>query len=333
MREKAAELQYLETLGNRAKITVEEKANLTAALQGFRGESTLDRYCRQVLGKQAQVSDDLYLSYQQQVCQLDKLVGVGRTLYLIEIKNYRGSYSFADGLWYCNGKVLAHNIFEQLNRAAGMLARILSDEHVPLTLKRVLVFIDPRAKIEIAQVPAGIMVKTLGETVEWFERLKYECTLPENDTTYPWQEVLARYQVPPYRAPNDFSSESGRLLKTGIRCPGCGGFDWEQRRYALRCRRCSLVEPKEQAFVRTICDYGVLYFKSDLHRGELAQFFGPGYSENYLKRILRLHFQPKGVSRSKNFCYENKGMEFQYWFSDQREYFYGLQRRIHWGKG
>ena len=90
------------------------------------------------------------------------------------------------------------------------------------------------------------------------------------------------------------------------------------------------MEAKEHAYVRTICEHAVLYFKHDLRRRNICEFFGEGYSERYIKLVLQKNFEPKCTSRSRNYSYWNKGVKFQYWFKDKSSYFRDMQRRINW---
>ncbi|GKS81070.1 hypothetical protein LPAF129_07550 [Ligilactobacillus pabuli] len=324
MRKEALETQYLQVLQERVQLTTTEQAKFQRAQAGYQGECTFDRWSAELL---TDCLDDVNLSYQGSRCQMDKLFVHGSDLYVIDVKNYNGAYSYQAGCWYYNGRVLAHNIFEQLTRAQDLLARCLSDQHVKLQVKSVLVFMDPRVQLDLTDPPAHIEIKSAADAYAWLVSLNQEKFAM---VTPPWKQAVRHYEVPGYRPRQDLGDTPRRHYRHGIRCVHCGQFAMSQGRYAVTCQHCGTSEAKEHAYVRTICDYGVLFFKRDLRRRDLCEFFGEGYSERYLTFVLSKHFVSKGKRRARNFAYINKGIRFQYWFADKSDYFRKIQQRINW---
>lgn len=83
MRMEAPELQYLQTLEQRVKMTRKERQELQSALAGYQGECTLN-----ILQNTDRLLDDVNLDYQSSRCQIDKLLISGDTLYIVDVKNY-----------------------------------------------------------------------------------------------------------------------------------------------------------------------------------------------------------------------------------------------------
>lgn len=326
MRKKSFDQQYLETLSKRTSLNIREQKQLQSCQKGFEGECRTDEVTVQVTKGLFLCLDDVNLVFDDQRIQIDKLLQIGNRLYLIDIKNYHGHYTFHDRTWYCNGKPLTHSIFGQIDRAHDILARIFAENHVNIEIIKVLVFTDYEVVLDI-QEETGVVVKYLWDFCGWLQKL---CTESGQRGSIPWKECLESYTVTPYRPVTDFSSEVTRKLTPGIICPNCIGFEWQQHRYYLCCQHCGYCEPKETAYVRTICEYGTLFFKKTLKIGELMKFLGQNYSRSYLERVLLRHFQSLKF-KSKQFCYQNNGIEFEYWFSDRKNYFDKLQKRIHWG--
>lgn len=330
MRKKSPELQYLETLQTRTEWSYQEKQQLEADRKGYTGEQTIDRLTREIVAPQTPLLDDLNLQVLGKRVQIDKLVQVGNKLYLIDMKDYHGQYAFRGRTWYHNGKPLMHSIFSQIERAHDILARIFAEHHLTIGIVKVIVFTDPSAVIEIED-QSGIVVKYLWEYCDWLQKLCRsvgESSLRQSQV--PWQKVLQKYRVAPYRPETDFAMDS-RQLWQGIICPRCGNFWWQQGHYAMECKKCGYREAKETAYVRTICDYGTLYFRHNLQVGKLTKFFGEGYNKRYLRKILSKHFIALDF-RSLQYAYQNQGEKFEYWFHSKYQYFDNLKRRTTWGK-
>ncbi|GKS81249.1 hypothetical protein LPAF129_09350 [Ligilactobacillus pabuli] len=330
MRKKSPELQYLETLQTRTELSYQEKQQLESDRKGFSGELTIDRLTREIVPERTLMLDDLNLLADGQRVQLDKLIQIGNKLYLIDMKDYHGQYSFRGRTWYHNGKPLTHSIFSQIERAHDILARIFAEHHLTIAIVKVIVFTDPSAVIEIED-QSGIIVKYLWEYCEWLQKL---CPAVQGtslrQTRIPWQKVLQKYFVAPYRPETDFALDS-RQLWQGIICPRCNNFWWQQEHYALQCKTCDYREAKETAYIRTICDYGVLYFRHNLQVSQLMEFFGEGYSKQYLRKRLAKYFVPMDL-KSLQYSYQNRGEKFEYWFASEQQHFNHLKRRINWKK-
>ncbi len=331
MRKKSLELQYLETLSERTKLTKVECKELMACQSGFQGEVTFDKVTWPLF-KPDFVIDDLNLSYGDSRVQIDKLLQVGERLYLINVKNYSGNYQFKSGSWYHNNVILAHSIFTQIDRAHDILAKILSDSHINLQIVKVIVFMNANTKLDV-QDPTDILTMSFGSFFDWMQRNIKEAEFLPMPNERPWQQTLQKFLVLPYKNKADFSMVRGRKLKVGIRCPNCGKFEWQVLRFSLRCknRKCRFGESKEQAYVRTICEYGTLFFTQDLRFRNVRNFFGDVVNESYLRYILGKHFKPGG-KKARQYCYVNKGMRFEYWFEHKQQYFLELQKRLKWQK-
>lgn len=323
MRKKSLELQYLETLAQRTKLSFAEQQQLVADQKGFQGESAVDYLTQAILPTQTEMMDDVNLCVDGKRVQIDKLIQVGRKLYLIDMKNYHGRYSFRNRTWYHNGKPLTHSIFSQIERAHDILARIFAEHHLVIEVVKVIVFTNPTAVIEVDD-HAGIIVKYLWEYCDWLQKLCHE----EEAANLSWKKVLQNYCVAPYRPVEDFSVDSRKIWQ-GICCPKCGNFWWQQERFALQCKICGYREAKETAYVRTICDYGTLYFRQNLRLSEVTQFFGNGYNRRYLAYTLKKHFIPLNF-KGKQFAYRNPGETFEFSFKNQQRNFKQLEQRVNW---
>lgn len=327
MRYKTFELQYLETLSRRTELTATESAKLFALENGFKGELQLDLALQQAQLPPQLILTDLTLQYHQQVTQLDQLFCLGNTLYLNDAKNYQGRYIFSNRSWTHNGKQLSHNIFGQIDRAQDILSCIFQENHLDLSIQTQIVFTNPAVQLEITD-PLAHSCQRIGAFSDYVANLVQQ-KLPQQPDMR-WKKVLLDYQIPPYRLNTDFSHElPKRQLRPGICCLNCHHFEWEESFYCLTCQNCGAVETKEEAYVRTICDYGVIFFNHNLKLQPLLHFFGEQANQRYLARILKKYFSNSTVPGKKR-LYQNLGIIFQYWFAKQAPNFKKIRQRTNW---
>lgn len=325
MRKMTQEFQYLTVLKQRLELTESEKRKYYQLQQGFEGEFKLDQMQAFLTTDTLSCIDDLVLGTNASCVQIDKLLVIDETAYVIDVKNYTGSYLFSNDEWMRNGLVLQENISEQLHNAMRAVRRIFHNERISLEVRGVLIFINPHAKIEI-QGPVTDTILTYSEIVSWLLELS---TKAQSQSNTKWQKALAKNTLPNFSCQRTLSVEKLNYLKHGICCRNCGSNFIEQTSYYIECQKCRHREPKETAYVRTICDCGVLFHQRNLTIDMIDKFFDKKASIRYLKFILTKHFKiSKKAGRSTS--YYNKGVIFDYWFEKQLIYFNNLEKRTTW---
>lgn len=325
MRKMTQELQFLTILKHRLALTENENARDYQLRQGFEGEKELDRLQQLLMKENLSYMDDLVLSTRSSCVQIDKLLVAGNTAYVIDVKNYTGTYIFANNEWVRNGLVLQENISEQLHNAMRAVKRIFHQEKISLEVQGVLIFIHPHAHIEI-QEPVADTILHYQDIPAWFLNL---LTTTDSVVNTRWQTALEKNTLPAFPCQRQLPIEQLRYLKHGICCRNCGSFSTKEERSYIECSACHDREPKETAYVRTICECGLLYHHLDLTVGLISQFFGEGVNIRYLKHILDKHFVIKKYARRAT-NYHNQGIIFNYWFEDKIVYFEHLEKRITW---
>lgn len=98
-----------------------------------------------------------------------------------------------------------------------------------------------------------------------------------------------------------------RKLRTGIMCSNCEGFDVDTSKSYVMCS-CGMHEPRENAIVRTICEYGVIHFDKDLVTKDVRLFCNNQISHANLLQYLKKHFKRLGVH--KRTVFQNKRAVF-----------------------
>lgn len=322
MRKKSHELQWLEIMNQRNGLNEEEIKIYQRLKRGYQGELEFDKMCDFFLENKLDVMDDLTLHFQNNTIQIDKLIMSENTLYLIDIKYYRGHYIFEKNEWRVGQRILSNNIFEQLRRAVRVVQNIVHEADLKMNIKGVLVFINPKSSIEVIDA-VHEEVMSYDQVSSWLMKMNNN----NADGNPQWKNILRMFEIENYRTTRACDEQRFKDLKKGIRCTNCGSFDVEEGWYKIACS-CGYVEIRETAYVRTICEYGVIMHDKDIKKKDLKTFF-KNYKDDYLKRMLAKHFTLK-VSKGSKSEYSNKGELNEYWFDYNRDYFEHIIDRKNW---
>ncbi|GBD60519.1 nuclease-related domain-containing protein [Tetragenococcus halophilus] len=325
MRKKPHDLQWLETLSKRKQLNEEQRWALQRSQKGFLGERQMDKLVETFLPEITAIINDITLKYQSTVVQIDKILLVGTIVYIIDMKFYQGNYTFQNNSWQRNGKKLPTNILEQLRRAVRVIENIFKENQIDLKVKGVLAFLNPESNIYVEDtVPEKVLA--FNELPLWLLELK---KYSSDEHYLHWQSVLFQYQINGYRTKRQLTLEEEKHLQKGICCPHCHQFNTWQNKHTVHCE-CGYIETKEVAYVRTICEFGVIFHNRNLRLGKLKEFFGEQVEPEYLRYILKKHFVSVKHTPNRKLGHENKGIVFEYWFADRLDYFNQLDKRKFW---
>lgn len=132
-----------------------------------------------------------------------------------------------------------------------------------------------------------------------------------NPTKNTIEQVLLscqRYQIENPFAPDPIDREELEQLRKGIYCEVCQSFNLGVEKHFIQCNECGLIEAKEKAILRTIHEYGVLNFHSELTTGQLLEFLDYQITEYKLRKILNKYFVK--VGKTGGTFYKNKKISF-----------------------
>ena len=329
MRLPSHEQQWLTALKERVPLSAEETKQLQKLEEGFQGECYLDQLFYLFGPKDVPYLDDITLSHHDSVVQIDKLFLLDGTLYLLDAKAYHGNYTYDGQKWRGEKFPYNTNIFHQLSRAQTVVENILEEVGLPIAVKSLLVFTENDLTLSI---PKELNEKVLRshELVPWLHTLAKQSK--KNSNKYLQTrciDTLKKAIVPRYRTKRTLAMERLSQLKKGICCEKCHHYTLTLGTYAYTCQNCGHQESREKAYVRTICDYGTIFHKQELTRRDLRSFLGENIKEDYLKSILRKHFQ-KTEKKSSAASYINDGTPIYEWFKKEKAFFDNTEKRIEW---
>lgn len=214
---------------------------------------------------------------------------------------------------------------KQLHNAVRAIKRLFRQENIHPKAKGVLVFVGDGANIVF---PDDVTDKILLSKAisQWLFDLSWQVC--PNDWML-WKDVIKKEMLPPYPCDRVCDEAVNKRLRKGILCRRCGGQNLVETSYNMVCLNCHEKEPKETAYTRTVCDCGVLFHDQDLTFRLLREFFGKGVNERYLREVLYRHFEVEKCAAQRS-TYTNKEFTFEYWFSEELEYFEKLEVKTNW---
>ena len=112
-------------------------------------------------------------------------------------------------------------------------------------------------------------------------------------------------KLAPYEINNPYQNklilkEALDAIRPGICCSGCANFDIVKEGGFYICG-CGVYEPKENAILRTICEYGLLYPNQHFKTANILEFFDGELSKRTFLRILNKHFNRVGNNRNTQY--------------------------------
>ncbi|HLQ39423.1 MAG TPA: nuclease-related domain-containing protein [Tetragenococcus sp.] len=317
-RKMSFQLQHLTILKQRIALG-KKQLIYQKLLKGYQGETEMDRLFNFHAPKVAYL-DDLTLKFCDTIVQVDKIALSTNTVLPFDMKFYEGEYELKNNDWYKNNFVMTHNINEQLRRVIRVLQNAYLQAHAPFEVKGVLAFMNRAAQIKICD--------NIPETILQYHEIPAFLMQLKPTQNFQWEKILQPFIIPSIRP--KMPAVELESLKKGICCRKCQHFTLEEKRYYLLCKQCGHKEPKHSSYVRTVCEYGVLFAEKNLKRKKLEIFFGEDVNVHLLKRVLNQYFQPT-QARGHMASYINKALLFPYWFEDQADHFKNLEKQTKWG--
>ncbi|MFC3419862.1 nuclease-related domain-containing protein [Salinicoccus hispanicus] len=299
---KTMEHQWLELMEARGALSAEDQRKLEALEIGFAGECAFDDWMDRYGEEQWRVYRDIWIDAGGPT-QLDTMVVTESTVFIFDVKNYSGDYTYMNGRWSVNGRPIIKDVFVQLKRSL---------EKVHLMLRQ----IDPviQAEGSLVFINEHFSFRTEGElgaqVVMRHGLKKYLQTMDESGVTMrmPIDMLCSRIESffidNPYPPPA-CDDDTYFSLKKGVCCCSCGGFRHAVMRYYLKCLECGNQEAKERAVLRSICEYGVLRNDRNLKVRDIYFYLNKMISERHIQSILSKYFS--AVARGRYASYENPG--------------------------
>jgi hypothetical protein len=241
------------------------------------------------------------------IFECDLLLLTNTKVHPLEIKNYSGKFEFQNNQCLVNGKKVGHNSITQAQKVTTNIEQIFQQSHSNSPVQGTLIFIGQHNEVTVHDSIDTVEIVTANQLRNYIWQLVHE----EKNHYGPFidpESIIE--QLAPFEVANPFTeakipSEIKDRIRTGICCSHCGNFKVNTTGAYISCQ-CGMYEPRENAIVRTICEYGVIHSDKNLKTTDLFEFFGGDISRTNLTYYLNKHFVKVGRSRNTKFINKKK---------------------------
>jgi hypothetical protein len=310
-------LEILRELNKREALIHDEELQkeLNRQERGIEGEEILLEHIQEVAPNHWIVLRNVWINYYG-TFECDLVLITHDAVYLFEVKNYSGRFEIDQHVGKHGSKNVGNNVVSQALRMTINLREMLQNAVHDVNVIGVAAFVGGNNQVVVKDKVKGLKILGPNEVLDFIWSIRKN----ENQHVgYPIDsekilQALAQYEIPPPYAPDkDISPEVFELVRGGIRCGCCGNFALATRKRHLDCT-CGFIEPREEAIVRTICEYGVLNYRKNLRTSDLVRFFAGNVSRTTLYKYLAKHFEQIGNNRNAGFT--NRGRPLSIIFNE-----------------
>lgn len=297
-------LDLLSILNVRCPTLFVEHERLFHSLRsGEMGEQEVIRYFKEYGGRHWRFIRNVWANVNGRF-ESDLIIITRAYIYVLEVKNYTGIFKYDEGISTIDGVDVNADCIFQARRSFKNIQKLLAPLVGFQQVKGALIFSGEHNEVHIRSRVEDI------EIVQRNQLLRFIHKIAEEEDAHYYDEIaitpiikkLEQVQLANPFTADPLTSEQMKHVRSGIVCAHCSNFNIEITRKYVNCT-CGCVELREEAMVRTICEYGMLRYNEPLRRNELAHFFGKQASLRYLNHILATHFTMEG--KGKNTSYLN----------------------------
>lgn len=288
----------------------QRELKLKSLENGVTGENMALDYIKRNVPDEWSIIRNLWVNYQG-LCEFDLiLVTEGNQIYVFEVKNYSGTFSYQEGECKVNGRVITSNCVEQAKKAQVYLQAICRKISPDIRVTGVLVFISADNWIEINSEVKNLQILMRNQFQIFLKDIvkNNKAALGQRNMISSLLYACQQYNIENPFTPQPLNPKEISQLRKGMCCDSCQSFDLVIQTHTVSCRHCGFIETKEKTVLRTIHEYGVLTHNQHLTMGALLEFFNHQIHRNVLRRILTKYFDKVGNGRSTN--YLNKKISF-----------------------
>lgn len=274
--------------------------------RGAAGEEILFDYIRGIAPDHWIVLKNVWIKYYG-IFECDVLLITHAGFYIFEVKNYSGRFEVDQHVGKHGSKNVGNNVISQALKITINLREILHKQMSSLDVIGTAAFVGINNKVVIKDEINSLNILNPNEVQEFIWDIRtaeydYRGYQIDSDLIL---DILSQYEISnPYPPEKDIPEEVFQSIREGVCCGRCGNFEIDASKKYLDCD-CGMIEPRQEAILRTICEYGVLNYRKDLKTTELTNFFNDEVGRSSLLQYLKEHFERIGNNRSAGFI--NKG--------------------------
>lgn len=281
-------LRY-ESLFSRNPSQQEIKTKYHSLKRGFAGEYQLAHLLHSIDDKRNVIVlyNSLFEVLQTEF-EIDCILLTTDTAYLLEVKNYTGTYYMNQGdLFHYRSKKQIYNPITQLDRAQFLFKRLLQEVNTSLKVKSYVLFVNKNFVLYGLTPELPLILRP---QLERFIQKIYANAQPKTR----WLERLAETLIQRRKKESYFEripSYSYKEMKKGIFCEMCQHALKRQNQFTFLCQNCHEVFTVKQAVLYAIAQYHLLFPAYKIRPYKISEWCGFAVSINTIRKILKRDFR------------------------------------------
>lgn len=279
----SSELQILSHLNARMDLPPSDLRNLQNLEKGYEGEQKFFRLLEKKLTSQCIRIYDLLLESNQTEFQIDNLLIYQNTIFMNEIKHYKGNFIVRDDKWYVvTTEKEIRNPILQIQRSEFLLKQILQQIGFHFNVEARLVFVHPEFTLYQAPYDQSIIFPT--QLNHYIQKLNHTSSRLTSKHHKLAEQLIHRHittskhdRIPDYHFDD---------LEKGIVCNLCGGFMTAINIYRLHCAKCRHEERIEFGIMRAVIEYHRLFPNERITTSVINDWCKVINSKKVIRKIL-----------------------------------------------
>lgn len=287
-KERKTSLEYalLKSLSSRMKLHEKDLQYLRNLEKGDEGERYFDSLTG-ALTCDCFVLNDLRLSCNNATFQIDALMITGETIYLFEVKNYKGDFYYErDRIFTKNNKSEINNPLLQVKRCESLFRQLILSLGFDMPVSASVVFVNPEFTLYQAPLSAPLIFPSqlkryMKDLNAIYAKLSGKHRRLAEKLSSLHIEESSFLHLPKYEYDQ---------LRKGIVCDTCSSFSCAVKGRSMICEDCGHAESVEAAVLRSVREFRMLFPERKITTNDIFDWCRIVDSKKRVSRILAKNF-------------------------------------------
>lgn len=295
------EMDILKNLNLRMQLDNDQQLNYHNYKKGYIGERKLSDFLKQGLSSSPIILYDLLFEVNNTEFQIDCLLIFSNKIFLLEVKNYEGSYYFQNNNWYIvETKKEIRSPLQQLKRSELLLNDQLQKIGCTIQIEPYLIFINPEFTLYQSPINPYIIFPT--QINQFIKKLNNEpSTLNSFHTNLATRLTNLHVKNSTHIRLPDYQYDH---LKKGILCMHCNDFLTVVINVSFICENCGHHEKVRSAVLRCVKEYHLLFPVKKITTKSIYEWSNKLVSKKAIRRTLQTYLSQKGNGKSIHYVFD-----------------------------
>ncbi|OEH53328.1 hypothetical protein AQ616_16645 [Oceanobacillus sp. E9] len=292
-REKTRDLMLYDLLVHRMDFSNKERQIYEKIKQGYEGERRFDQLCDEIDGNNL-ILQDLLFTHNNTTFQIDSVIITKDTIYLLEIKNYKGEYIYENDRLIKMPNIEIIQPLHQLHRSEALFRNLMTGFKYTLPIKSLVIFIHPHFTLYQAPVKTPFVLPT--QVQSFVQKIKRNST----NIIIKHQQQIAEQLLKLHTSPSPFQNTPKyqyKDLKKGIYCHDCNHYFNHANGKYLVCNYCGKKEDVNTSVLKSVEEIKVLFPDLKITTNRVQDWCAIISSKKRIRKILSENYEVKGNSQ------------------------------------